>query len=65
MKLTWEEIEQGFAALGLGDAKMREALSRLARITQPKPVPRHETITASHTLLEAEGGSNAELESDS
>jgi len=65
MKLTREEIEQGLRVLGLGDAKIREALSQLARITQPKPGPMYETITAGHTLLEAEGRSNAELESDS
>jgi hypothetical protein len=65
MKLTQEEIEQGFRMLGLEDAEIREALSRLARVTQPKPGPMYETITATHTLLEAEGRSNAELESDS
>jgi len=63
MKLTPEEIEQGLRALGLVDAKIREALSRPAGFIQPKPGPRYDTITAGHTLLE--GRSNAELESNS
>lgn len=65
MKLTPEEIQKGFRELGLGDAKMRDALSRIARIVQPEPGPRYETITAGHTILQSRERADAELESDS
>jgi len=61
MRLTEEEIERGLRALGLDDPKIREALSRLTRITRPKPAgPAYETTTARHTLWEAEGRPSAE-----
>jgi len=61
MQLTEEEIERGLRALGLDDPKIREALSRLTRITRPKPAgPAYETTTVRYTLWEAEGCSNAE-----
>jgi len=61
MRLTEEEIERGLRALGLDDPKIREPLSRLARIYRPKPTgSTYETITARHTLWEAEGRPNAE-----
>ncbi len=65
MKLTPEEIEQGFEELKLSHTKTREALEVLSRIIQPEARPRYETITAAHTLLESQEQSHAELESNS
>jgi hypothetical protein len=64
-KFNPEEIERGLRELGLSDAKTREALQGLSRMTQPEARPRHETITAAHTHLESQERGDAQLESSS